>query len=322
MPQPVAVSLTPASAPKQYEVCVKLIDCKPGREERVVTMPRLTVVEGEPGRCTVGSDACAGSLRVRIDRTASDKVSIGVRLAKHSTCYESEGSVVTCQSCSTVRTVKLEEAVHVALCKSCEETTCGKSGKWLEIKVKECDETAIAPPPQAVYAPRPMLNYPVVCPSGMRYYDPAESTNASCPPAPCMMSVAPELIRCAATEPKGEGRERVVNVASDGCLQVRGDDCTVRGTTVSLQVKGTTLTLRSDEMKGRKRVCVEADCDLEAVADTMTVAADGRLILEGDVHILCASPSSGMAERVEAGRVILEVEGGKMKCIQVVHDKP
>ena len=82
------------------------------------------------------------------------------------------------------------------------------------------------------------------------------------------------------------------------------------------------MRLHCEDVKGRKRVCVEADCDLEAFADTMTVAEGGRLVLEGEGKVLFANPSSGMAERVEGGRVVLEVEAGKMKCIQVVHEKP
>lgn len=321
MPQAVGLAYTTASATRQYEICVKLLDCKVGREDKVVVLPKVTVAEGQPGICTIGTQSGAGRMRVHVDRLDAGKVTLGIRLSKHHTSHEADGSVTLCQSCSAIRTVKLDDAVRLALCNSCEESECGKSGKWVEIVVKECSgKSAFVPPPPAACMPPCSMVPPMPCapPCPM-----ACGTPSACPaPPPCLSPPPmPEIVRCGA-EAKCEQAGRVASIGSDGCVQLRDGDCTVRGTCVSLTVKGTTLTLRCDDMKGRKRMCVEADCDLEAVADTMSVEPDGRLMLEGEVKILCASPSSGMAERVEADSVVVELENGKMKSIQVLHDKP
>jgi hypothetical protein len=145
-------------------------------------------------------------------------------------------------------------------------------------------------------------------------------------PVPVDPLTVDSIVRCVATEKKCDppgvvSSVRVVNVTSDGSLQVKCDDCTVHGTSAKLTVKGTSLVLRPEEIKGHRQVSIEADCDLDAHADTLTIESDGRIVLEGDVKILCASPTSGTAERVEADRVILVLETGKMKSIQVAPQK-
>jgi hypothetical protein len=325
MPQPVGLACTPASAPREYEVCAKLLDCKADREDKVVVLPKITVIEGQPGGCTVVG---TGRMLVRVDRIDAGKATLGIRLSKHHTCHESDGSVILCQSCSAIRTVKLGDAVRLALCKDCEKAECGKSGKWVEIVVKECSGKSACVPsaPAVCVPPAPGTCVPPCSMVPPMPCVPPCAVGPCAPPVvsapPCVTPVSmPEIVRCGA-EMKCERISRTVSVGSDGCVQLRDGDCTVRGTAVTLTVKGTSLTLRCDDLKGRKRVCMEADCDFEAVADTMSVEPDGRLVFEGEVKILCASPSSGMAERVEADSVVVELDGGKMKNIQIVHDKP
>lgn len=318
MPAPIAPAMTPASAPKQFEVSAKLVECKYGEEDRVRILPKLTVLEGQPGKCSVATKDAVGSMRVVVQRVQPDVVVVDFRVSKRANRHESEGAVSTCQSCSGVRRTKVDEVVRIPVCKKCEETECGRCGKWIELVVKECASTG---------APTAMV--PACSPNGMSP-DTCVSPCLPCPSA-CVaptaswagnVRVVPELVRCGAVEAKPEASVRSISATSDGCVQVRTDDCTVRGTAVTLTFKDTTVTLRSDEVKGQKRVCLEADCDLEAVADRMKIECEGRIVLEGEVKLMCASPSSGMAQHVEAERVIVEFDAGKMKSIQVVPEKP
>ena len=74
--------MTAASAPREYQVCVKLVDGKAGCEDKVVCLPKITVVEGQPGTCTVCTKSGTGRMRVQVDRIDTGKVSVGIRLSE------------------------------------------------------------------------------------------------------------------------------------------------------------------------------------------------------------------------------------------------
>jgi hypothetical protein len=397
-PQMMGYATTAASSAKQYEVQVKLEECR-SEGDKVIDLPKLTVLEGQPATASTTANGNVGLLRVRVESADADRVGVAVSVSKRASQKEAEGAVTICQSCRAYKMMKIGEPVRIPVSKS---TKCAK---WLVVCVKECgadkkstvktaDECTDSCGPIRMVEPRLIINeeeeanaayetsdklareyFKVPCDDGtggLRRYTPPQpvcplpaalvGTEAARvgytvpsarylqhppqyippqPPFPLPAGVVEveaaaakacnEAVRCAAyvvtpwtpevAEKKCETGCRIVTVTRDGCLEIRSDDCVVRGATATLNCKDVSLSLRADEVNGRKRVCIEAECDLEAVADRLTVDADGKLVMDGDVRIMCASPASGKAERVEAGRVIMELDNGKMKRIQVVPEK-
>lgn len=170
-----AAAAVEESEEKEFSVETRLMEKRAGRQEQVLFMPKVTVLEGQPASVTVcGAMAQAGQrgeplpggmdglLQVQVEELDSGNLLLDFTMQKNTVekCGKN-GTVIQCRRLAAIQEVKPGKTTKLVLDKDDQ----GGARTWVEVVVKDVSAKADAGRPKGVvpsgcYMPEPAPEHP------------------------------------------------------------------------------------------------------------------------------------------------------------------
>ena len=336
--------------PEEKEFCVetRLMEKRAGRQEQILLMPRLTVLEGQQASMTVcGGVPQAGQrgeatpegmdsmLQVQVEELDSGNLLLDLTVQRNMVEKSNKsGTVIQCRRLAAIQEVKPGKATKLVL----EKDDKGGARTWLEVMVKAAKPDACIPPaveyygktpvpqPQPVAAPPEMAPPPVPMTVFVPQLMPPQTAPMMVPveaAVPCPRPVA-ELIPCngpAVVAMPAVNLSSVFRaIKEDGHARLEVLHGPFGRMTCPSMTWGAPGCQPLKFTVAGERVHVAGDAlkgdALKAYASRVIADADDHLVLEGQVRLTYApvyeNGATGQVRHIKADKVTIHLRDGHL----------